>query len=78
MAQEIAQKIVERVRVGRNADGLAEFQIDLRSNVLAGLQIKVSGNKGGIKAVFAGSDREVLKLLKENAEGLKAVIARAA
>ncbi len=71
LANEIAQKIVERVRVGTNAAGMAEFQIDLRSSVLAGLSIKVSGGNGRIRAVFAGSDREVLKLLRENAESLK-------
>lgn len=74
LANEIAQKIVERVRVGTNAAGAAEFQIDLRSNVLAGLSIKVSGGRGKIKLVFSGQDREVLKLLGEQAEGLKKVL----
>jgi len=71
VAQEIAQKIVENVRVGTNAAGKAEFQIDLRSNVLAGLSIKLSGGNGRISATFSGSDREVLKMLEENKEGLK-------
>lgn len=71
LANEIAQKIVERVRVGTNAAGAAEFQIDLRSNVLKGLSIKVSGGNGKIRAVFSGGDKDVLKLLQENAEGLK-------
>jgi hypothetical protein len=75
LAQEIAQKIVERVRVGTNAAGQAEFQIDLRSNVLKGLSIKVSGGNGKIKAVFSGSDREVMKLLKQQADGLKSALA---
>lgn len=75
LATEIAQKIVERVRVGTNAAGQAEFQIDLRSNVLAGLSIKVSGGNGKIKAVFSGNDREVLKLLREQSEGLKSALA---
>lgn len=71
VAQEIAQKIVENVRVGTNAAGKAEFQIDLRSNVLSGLTIKLSGGNGKISASFSGSDREVLKMLEENKEGLK-------
>lgn len=70
--QEIAQKIVEHVRVGTNAAGKSEFQIDLRSNVLSGLSIKLSsGGNGKISASFSGSDREVLKLLEENKEGLQ-------
>lgn len=74
IASEIAQKIVERVRVGTNAAGKAEFQIDLRSNVLSGLSIKVSGSGGRIKAVFSGSDREVLRLLRDQAEALKSAL----
>lgn len=70
LANEIAQKIVERVRVGRNAAGEAEFQISLRSNVLSGLDIRVAGSKGRIKAVFSGKDREVLKLLEEKKDEL--------
>lgn len=70
VAQEIAQKIVENVRVGTNAKGQAEFQIDLRSNVLSGLSIKLSGGNGKISASFSGSDKEVLKMLEENREGL--------
>lgn len=71
IAAEIAQKIVERVRVGTNAAGKSEFQIDLRSNVLSGLSVKVSSSNGKIKAVFSGSDRDVLKLLEQNSESLK-------
>ena len=71
VANEIAQKIVERVRVGTNAAGKAEFQIDLRSNVLSGLSIKVSSRNGRIDASFSGSNREVLALLEQNAESLR-------
>jgi hypothetical protein len=77
IANEIAQKIVERVRVGTNAAGNAEFQIDLRGDVLSGLSIKLSAKNGKIQAVFSGSDRDVLKMLEEQREGLsKALAAR--
>jgi hypothetical protein len=74
IASEIAQKIVERVRVGTNAAGNAEFQIDLRSNVLSGLQVKVSAKNGRISAVFSGSDKDVLKMLEEHEEALKGAL----
>lgn len=74
LANEIAQKIVERVRVGTNAAGMAEFQIDLRSNVLSGMSIKVSGGNGKIKLAFSGGDKEVLKLLEQSAENLKTAL----
>ena len=75
IANEIAQKIVERVRVGTNAAGQAEFQIDLRGDVLKGLSIKLSAKNGKIQAVFSGSDRDVLKMLEEQREGLKNALA---
>jgi hypothetical protein len=75
LANEIAQKIVERARVGTNAAGHAEFQIDLRGDVLSGLSIKLSAKNGKIQAVFSGKDREVLKMLEEQREGLKNALA---
>jgi flagellar hook-length control protein FliK len=74
LASEIAQKIVERVRVGTNAAGNAEFQIDLRGDVLGGLSIKVSARNGKISATFSGSNREVLKQLEEHSEGLRTAL----
>ncbi|MBK7860059.1 MAG: flagellar hook-length control protein FliK [Archangiaceae bacterium] len=74
IATEIAQKIVEKVRVGTNALGNAEFQIDLRSNVLSGLSVKVSAKNGRISAVFSGNDREVLKMLEQQEEALKGAL----
>jgi hypothetical protein len=77
VANELAQKIVEKVRIGTNAAGKVEFQIDLRSDVLKGLSVKVSGTHGRISAVFQGSDRDVMKLLEEQKEALtKALAAR--
>lgn len=71
VANELAQKIVERVRIGTNAAGKVEFQVDLRSDVLAGLSVKVSANNGKISAVFQGSDKDVLKMLEEHEDALK-------
>jgi hypothetical protein len=75
VANELAQKIVERVRVGTNAAGKTEFQVDLRSDVLSGLSVRVSAHGGKIKAVFSGNDREVLKLIEEHGEALKSALA---
>jgi hypothetical protein len=71
IASEIAQKIVERVRVGTNRAGNAEFQIDLRSDVLSGLSLRVSSSGGKINVVFSGSDRNALKLVEEQSEALR-------
>ncbi len=75
VANELAQKIVERVRVGTNAAGRVEFQIDLRSDVLSGLSVKVSSQNGKIKAVFSGTNKDVLKLVEEQGEALKGALA---
>lgn len=75
VANELAQKIVERVRVGTNAAGRAEFQVDLRQDVLAGLSVRISAHHGRIKAVFAGADRQVLKLIEQQVDALKTALA---
>ncbi len=74
VANELAAKIVERVRIGTNAAGKVEFQIDLRSDVLSGLQVKVSSQNGKIKATFTGTNKDVLKLIEEQGEALKAAL----
>lgn len=74
VANELAQKIVEKVRIGTNAMGKMEFQIDLKGDVLAGLSVKVSAKNGKISAVFSGSDKEVLKMIEEQGEALKAAL----
>jgi hypothetical protein len=71
LAAEIAQRIVERVRVGTDASGIPEFQIDLRRDVLMGLSIRISGGGGVIRASFSGTDREALRLLRDHTEDLK-------
>lgn len=76
IANEMAQKIVDKVRVGTNAAGKVEFQIDMRSDVLAGLSVKVSAHNGKISAVFSGSDQDVLKLIEEQGDELKAALAK--
>ncbi|MBM4381683.1 MAG: flagellar hook-length control protein FliK, partial [Deltaproteobacteria bacterium] len=76
IANEIAQKIVERVRVGTNRAGASEFQIDLRQDVLSGLSIKVSSRHGRISMVFAGRDGDTLKQLEAQADGLKEALSQ--
>ena len=75
VANELAQKIVERVRIGTNSAGKVEFQIDLRSDVLSGLQVKVSSHNGKIRATFSGTNKDVLKLVEEQGEALKGALA---
>ena len=74
IAAELAQKIVERVRLGTNALGRVEFQIDFKSDVLAGLSVSVSAHQGKIKAIFRGHDRDVLKMIEGQGETLKSVL----
>jgi|APLak6261675434_1056106.scaffolds.fasta_scaffold01537_5 hypothetical protein len=74
VANEVAQKIVDKVRIGTNAMGKTEFQIDLKNDVLSGLTVKVSAHNGKIKAVFQGSDKDVLKMIEEQGEALKAAL----
>ena len=74
VANELAQKIVENVRIGTNAMGKSEFQIDLKGDVLSGLSVKVSAKNGKISAVFSGSNKDVLKMIEEQGEALRAAL----
>ncbi len=74
VANELAQKIVEKVRIGTNAMGKTEFQIDLKGDVLSGLSVKVSAKNGKISAVFSGSNKDVLKMIEEQGEALRAAL----
>lgn len=74
--KEIVDKIVSRVLVGMNERGVPEFRLELKSSVLKGLSIRISGGRGGrIRAVFSGSDREVLASLRKTSQGLKDALA---
>lgn len=75
LASELSQKIVDRVRVGTNAAGRVEFQVDLRSDVLSGVKVRVSAHNGKVQAFFSGTDREVLKLIEGQGEALKSALA---
>jgi hypothetical protein len=71
LAQEIADKIVKNVRVGTNKLGLPEFQLELKSDILKGLKVKVSGRHGRLRASFSSSDRDVLKQLRAEVGSLR-------
>ncbi len=64
LAQEIADKIVKQVHIGTNRMGLAEFQLELKSDILKGLKVKVAGRHGRIRATFSSRDLQVIKQLK--------------
>lgn len=71
LAKELAEKIVKNVRVGTNKMGLPEFQLELKSDVLKGLKVKVSGRHGRIRAHFASKDPQVIKQLRAEMNGLR-------
>ena len=74
LAQEISEKIVKHARVGTNRMGLPEFQIELKSDILKGLKVKVSGRHGRIRASFSSRDPAVLRQLRGEVDGLRAAL----
>lgn len=74
IAQEIAEKIVKQARVGVNKLGLPEFQLELKSDILKGLKVKVSGRHGRIRATFSSRDLQVLKQLRAEVDALKSAL----
>jgi hypothetical protein len=61
---EVIQKIVERVMVGVNTEGLNEFHIQFHEHVLSGSSLSVTAKDGKITARFTTDDVNVKRLLK--------------
>jgi len=61
---EVLQQLVARVMVGVNTEGLNEFHIQFRENVLAGSSLKITAKDGKITAQFTTQDVNVKRLLK--------------
>ena len=72
-----SQKIVQSARVGVNRMGLPEMQIELKSEVLHGLKVKVSGRHGRVRAQFISSDRQVLEQLRSGMVDFRETLSRA-
>lgn len=76
MTEQIDQ-IVQDVRLGINAMGLAEFQFDLKSDTLDGLKLKISTKDGQVHASFIAENVHVKDALDQTTQELvKALQAR--
>jgi hypothetical protein len=64
LPQAVIQQIVERVMVGVNKEGLSQFRIELKENVLAGSVLTITAKDGKISAHFETRDKNVGRLLK--------------
>ncbi len=61
---EVIRQIVERVMVGVNKEGLSEFRIELKDNVLGGTALSLSAKDGKIFAKFETRDQNVKRLIQ--------------
>lgn len=67
---QILDQIVQEVRLGINATGAAEFQFDLRSDVLDGLKLKISTQDGKVVAYFIAENVHVKDVIDQGAQEL--------
>jgi hypothetical protein len=75
VAQSLIEKIVERVRVGVNRQGLPEFQIDMKADILGGVMIKLTAKKGQVRAHFKG-ERKVLAMIRQEEDNLREALGK--
>lgn len=68
---QMLDKIVDQARVGVNAAGAAEFQFDLKGDVLGGLKMRMSMDGGQLSAIFVAENPEVRKFIDGNLQDLK-------
>jgi len=64
ISPELVQQLVERVLVGVNKEGLSEFQIEFKQDVLAGSRLSITAKDGKISAKFHTDDTNIGRLLK--------------
>jgi len=68
--QELLDKLVQEVRVGVNAAGKTEMQIDLKEGVLQGMQLKVTSENGKVSCTFVGGDAHAKNLVESSEQRL--------
>ena len=73
---QVIQEIVKRVMVGVNKEGLNEFHIEFKENVLAGSFLTISAEDGKIRARFSTPDRNVRRLIKASEGELSRAFAK--
>ena len=61
---EVIQQLVNRVFAGVNAEGLSQFTVEFKSDVLNGARLDVVAKDGKISCTFHTSDKNVRNLLK--------------
>jgi hypothetical protein len=64
LPQAVIQQIVERVMVGVNQEGLSQFRIEFKDNVLSGSVLTLTAKDGKVSAHFETRDVNVKRLLK--------------
>ena len=62
--ENILQEIVNRVFVGANTEGLTQFHLEFKEEILGGLRLEISAKDGKISAKFITSDKNIGRLLK--------------
>lgn len=67
---QMIDQIVQDVRIGINAMGAAEFQFDLKSEVLDGLKLKISTQDGKVVASFIAENVHVKETIDQGAQEL--------
>jgi len=62
--EQALRELIKRVLVGVNTEGLSQFYIEFKQDVLGGVRLEVSAENGKIKAKFISEDANVRRLLK--------------
>lgn len=64
LPEALLQEIVKRVLVGCDTEGLSQFHIEFKNDILGGVRLEISADGGKIKAKFVTEDKNVGRLLK--------------
>ena len=63
---EVLQSIVDKCFVGMNKQGLSEFHIQFKDDVLAGSSLRISAKDGKVSATFTTTNANVKRLIQSS------------
>ena len=64
LPEALIHELVKRVLVGCDTEGLSQFHIEFKNEILGGVRLEISADAGKIKAKFVTEDINVGRLLK--------------
>jgi hypothetical protein len=75
LTQQVINKLIQYVKIGINAKGQKEIQMELNERIFRGLKLRVVAKGGKVGVEFISKDPKGRKVLEQNSDALKKALA---